>query len=196
MADAQQRTVCPSGLGNVNGPVVFVASSVCVMSQNTPLFPLVAGIITAFTFAASIFLSGDMSFANPIGPAPVANKAAASQPPLRQPLSRRPQEPAPQLRQSFTVHRPSARSQLDENDALAALESLHFALSEVADGSSYVWHRSHGGLSGVVQIAASFRGSDDRICRRAIVVFTSGGDSERTETIACREASGVWKIEG
>lgn len=161
------------------------------MSQKTSLFPLLAGAITAFTFAASVFLIGDTSFAGPLGSSPITNEAAATAPAERQPPASR-----PPLRNSFTDHRPSARRQLDDNDALAALESLHFALSEVADGSSYVWHRSHGGLSGVVQIAASFRGPDDRICRRAVVVFTSGSDSERTETIACREASGVWKIEG
>ena len=32
---------------------------------------------------------------------------------------------------------------LDESDEIAALQSVQYALSEVADGSSYIWHRSN-----------------------------------------------------
>ena len=40
---------------------------------------------------------------------------------------------------------------LDEYDEIAALEAIRVALTEVGDGTTYVWHRQHGRLSGIVQ---------------------------------------------
>ena len=39
--------------------------------------------------------------------------------------------------------------QLDARDEVAALERIQYALSEVGDGSTYVWKRWHGRLSGI-----------------------------------------------
>src|SRR3990170_5020830 len=38
---------------------------------------------------------------------------------------------------------------LSSKDEFAALEAVHLALTEVGDGSSYVWHQKNGPLSGV-----------------------------------------------
>ena len=45
---------------------------------------------------------------------------------------------------------------LDENDEIAALEAIRVALTEVGDGGTYVWHRQHGRLSGIVQPTLRF----------------------------------------
>ena len=85
---------------------------------------------------------------------------------------------------------------LDESDEIAALESVQFALSEVADGSSYVWHRSNGRLSGIVKPMSSFKDTHGSVCRHVLVVFNSTDLTKKTEAVACRLATGVWQLEG
>ncbi len=85
---------------------------------------------------------------------------------------------------------------LDSRDRLAALESVQYALSEVGDGSSYVWHRGHGKLSGIVRPTASFKDTDGKICRHVVVMLSSGKISKKTEAIACRLKTGIWQLDG
>jgi hypothetical protein len=100
---------------------------------------------------------------------------------------------------------PSARFQpqprdfkalLDENDEIAALEAIRVALSEVGDGSTFVWHRRHGRLSGLVQPTSSFKDPAGRICRHILLIMNSGGYTGRTEGVACRLEDGRWQLEG
>jgi len=84
----------------------------------------------------------------------------------------------------------------DATDKRAALESVQYALSEIGDGSSYVWHRGHGKLSGVVQPTQSFKDAQGRICRHFVVMLASGTYSKRTETVACRMDNGIWQLDG
>src|SRR5262249_45549449 len=85
---------------------------------------------------------------------------------------------------------------LEASDEIATLEALHLALTGVGDGSSYVWHRRNGRLSGVIQPTASFVDRAGRVCRHLILVLSAGSYSKRTEGIACRLATGVWQLEG
>lgn len=82
------------------------------------------------------------------------------------------------------------------SDEIATLEAVHLALTEVSDGSSYVWRRRHGRLSGVVQPTASFMDAGGRVCRHIVVLLATGSYSRRTEGIACRLDSGGWRLEG
>jgi hypothetical protein len=84
----------------------------------------------------------------------------------------------------------------DESDEIAALSAIGRALREVADGSSYVWYRYHGHLSGVVQPTASFMDATGRICRHILVILTTGARTGRVEGIACRLPDGNWQLEG
>lgn len=84
----------------------------------------------------------------------------------------------------------------DIADQRAALESVQYALSEIGDGSSYVWHRGHGKLSGVVQPTQSFKDQQGKICRHFVVMLASGTYSKRTETVACRMTDGIWQLDG
>lgn len=88
------------------------------------------------------------------------------------------------------------RRPLDTSDEVAALESVQLALAEVGDGSSYVWHRYHGHLSGVVTPTASFRDAGGNVCRHLVVILTAGPRSKRTEGIACRLGDGRWQLQG
>ena len=86
------------------------------------------------------------------------------------------------------------RTLLTEHDQIATLQAVHFALSEVPDGASYVWHRSHGRLSGVVQITQSLKGGPTGLCRAFTVTLTSGDESRRLATAACRLADRSWQL--
>ena len=88
------------------------------------------------------------------------------------------------------------RGLLDQHDQTAVFQALHLALSEVADGSSYVWHRSHGRLSGVVQINGTTRNGAGSICRRMTIMLTSGTETRKIATSACRLADRSWQIVG
>ena len=89
-----------------------------------------------------------------------------------------------------------ARPRLDVTDELATLRALQLALNEVGDGSTYVWHRKNGRLSGIVKPTASFRDNKGLICRHIVVWLTSGSVTKKTETIACRQSDRVWTLEG
>lgn len=85
---------------------------------------------------------------------------------------------------------------LDENDEIATLEAIRVALTEVADGNSYVWHRRHGRLSGIVQPTVSFKDPAGRVCRHILLIMTVGAATGRAEGIACRLGDGRWQLDG
>lgn len=85
---------------------------------------------------------------------------------------------------------------LDDNDEIATLDAIRVALSEVGDGSTYVWHSQNGRLSGVIQPTASFKDTAGRVCRHIVLVLTTGVRSGRVEGVACRLADGRWQLEG
>lgn len=88
------------------------------------------------------------------------------------------------------------RPVFDVSDEIAALEAVHYALSQIGDGSSYVWHRRNGRLSGIVHPTASFKDITGQVCRHIVLELSSGDFARRTEGIACRLHTGVWQLEG
>ncbi len=88
------------------------------------------------------------------------------------------------------------KATLDDSDAIAALEAVQLALTEVGDGATYIWHRRHGRLSGAVQPTSSFKDGSGHICRHIVMALTSGSYSRKAEGIACRQRNGVWVLEG
>jgi hypothetical protein len=89
-----------------------------------------------------------------------------------------------------------SNAHLDVNDEIAALEAIRVALTEVGDGGTYVWHRQHGRLSGIVQPTASFKDTAGRVCRHILLIMTVGSAKGRAEGIACRLADGRWQLDG
>ncbi|MEZ5855928.1 MAG: hypothetical protein R3D67_14725 [Hyphomicrobiaceae bacterium] len=105
------------------------------------------------------------------------------------------------LRTGAEVTKPSTRTTIirpwfDRNDEAAALEAVQVALTEVGDGSSYVWYRQGGRLSGIVQPTQSFEDMLGRVCRHINVKLSIGAYSRHTSAIACRTADGSWVIDG
>ena len=151
------------------------------MNSNVSLFPLAAGGLTAFALVAALFVSSDFAVAEdakPAAPLPGCScPNSASQKPVKPKLA------------ELTMP-------LDESDEVAALESVQFALSEVADGSSYVWHRNNGRLSGIVKPLASFKDVHGSVCRHVVVVFNATDLTKKTEAVACRLTTGVWELDG
>ncbi|WP_287958995.1 RT0821/Lpp0805 family surface protein [Filomicrobium sp.] len=100
------------------------------------------------------------------------------------------------LRPKFAGLSAPAVTVFDVSDQRAALESVQYALTEISDGASYVWHRGHGKLSGVVQPTQSFKDANGKICRHFVVMLASGTYTKRTETVACRTEDGIWQLDG
>jgi hypothetical protein len=90
----------------------------------------------------------------------------------------------------------NASARLDENDEIAALEAIRVALTEVGDGGTYVWRRTHGRLSGIVQPTASFKDPAGRVCRHIVLTMSIGTATAKAEGIACRLADGRWQLDG
>jgi len=147
------------------------------MSPNASLFSVAAVGLTAFVLAAVILVSADFAHAaEPTsGATCLCPKAAGAN--------------ATKFKFAET------KILLDQNDEYAALESVQLALTEVADGSSYVWHRSHGRLSGLVKPLSSFKDTRGAVCRHAVVVLSGVEATKRTEIVACRLPTGIWQLE-
>jgi hypothetical protein len=160
------------------------------MRQHTDLFTIAAASTIGFVMAAMIILSPGSAFAaDPkASKAPQAGEGTCNCPASKEQLWSR-----PKFAEMPAVTTPVM---LDESDEMAALESVQFALSEVGDGASYIWHRNNGRLSGMVQPMTSFKDGQGQICRHVVVILTAGTNSKKAEGVACRLTSGQWKLEG
>jgi surface antigen len=148
------------------------------MSSNPFFFPLAAAGATAFALVAAIFVPYNYSLAADDG------VAAGARPELRAFDIR---TVVPEIKDAKIV--------LDQSDEYAALEAVHFGLTEVADGASYIWRRENGHLSGLVKPVASFKDTRGDVCRHAVVVLTAAEGSKSTEIVACRLPTGIWQVE-
>jgi hypothetical protein len=85
---------------------------------------------------------------------------------------------------------------LDENDEIATLEAIRVALTQVGDGSAYVWYRENSELHGIVRPTASFKDATGRVCRHIMLALSAGERMGTIEGIACRQDDGRWALEG
>ena len=148
------------------------------MSAHPSLVTLAAVVITGFVLAGHITLAADGAISDD---GRKARQASTS--------SVKPESPS-----GVTPVLHLAPRKLDEKDEIAALERIQYALNEVGDGSTYVWRRWHGGLSGVIHPTVSFKDKNGRICRHLVVLITTGERTKRIESIACRLPSGRWEL--
>jgi surface antigen len=149
------------------------------MSAHSSLVTLAAVVITAFALASEILIGSRLAVADEnwqtqVHPSRASTEAAVT----------------PTMKPNM------APTKLDMRDEIAALERIEYALSEVGDGSTYVWRRWHGRLSGVVHPTVSFKDDSGKICRHLVVLLTTGDRTRKIEGIACRMASGRWRLEG
>lgn len=150
------------------------------MRSDYSLFPLLAVGSTAFALVAAIFVSADFAHASDAKSAPAPSCSC----------------PESAGKSSSKPKFAAIQAPLDASDELAVLESVQLALTQVADGSSYVWHRSHGRLSGIVRPTASFKDHRGHVCRHILVVLNGTGETTKTEAIACRLETGGWELDG
>ncbi|MEZ5908022.1 MAG: hypothetical protein R3D31_04400 [Hyphomicrobiaceae bacterium] len=149
------------------------------------LMSLAATLAAAVLLVAYVLLSPDLANAEP----QAKPRAAADQPSRPATLERPPAQawrPAP----------PTRLPRLEPADRIATLEALHYTLSEVGDGTVYVWHREGGVLSGIFKPTRSFMESSGRICRHLVVMLSVGARTKRIEGIACRGLAGRWHLGG
>lgn len=159
------------------------------MRPSTTLLPWAAGGVTAFTLVAAIMISAEFALAG--SPDPVAQTDARAPSCACPGTSDRPQRP------KFADLKPQSDGRpLDAGDEMAALTSVQHALSNVADGATYVWHRRNGRLSGLIKPTSSFKSSEGSICRHIVVLLTSGIRTSKAEGVACRQSNGVWSLDG
>jgi len=142
------------------------------MSTHPSLVTLAAVVITGFVFVGQIFLESHTAIADD----PQWETRTYPSPATTEPVSPQPK--------------------LDITDEIAALERIQYALSEVGDGATYVWHRWHGRLSGIVHPTTSFKDASGQVCRHLVVLFTTGKRTKRIEGIACRLPTGRWQLDG
>ena len=142
-------------------------------------------------FAASLLAAGLVLSRQPLansanqGPAPDvatwAAETATDGPP-----------PAAKSSPSFDA----LRATLTPQDPVAVLEAVGYALGEVADGATYIWHRKDGQLQGAVRPITSFRDASGAICRRLGLTLTLGDASRWADIVACRDGDGHWVVGG
>ena len=88
------------------------------------------------------------------------------------------------------------QANLDEGDEIAALEAIRIALTEIGDGSTFVWRRANGRISGVVKPTSSFKNVDGRICRHIVILLAAAKRTGKIEGVACRLDNGRWELDG
>ncbi len=166
------------------------------MRSSLSLAPAMCGVASAVFLVAAIFLAPDLVRAQDNGnakPGPGSTGAGGSgcacpeQAPEGHKLWPKPR---------FAGTEPSAPARLDATDEISVLEAVHLALSEVGDGSTYVWHGRSGRVSGIVQPTTSFRDANGQICRHIVVGLSAEGYSRKVEGVACRLVNGSWRLEG
>jgi len=165
------------------------------MRETPSLVSLSAGALTAFAMVATIFLSSPEALAADPAEASAAaqERAAAQAPSCACPgTSSRRQKP----KYADLKSAPDDGRVLDAGDEVAALSSVQHALSATADGATYVWHRNNGRISGLIQPTSSFKNVDGTLCRHVVVMMTTGDKTRKAEGVACRDALGVWTLEG
>jgi surface antigen len=150
------------------------------MSSTASFFPIAAAGATAFALVAAVFVSAEFVWAaEPAGAQASATSAAAGC-------------LCPKSNEASRLT--DIRIDLDLSDEYAALESVQLALTEVPDGSSYVWHRE-GRMSGLVKPLSSFKSMRGEVCRHAVVVLSGPDSTKKTEIVACRLPTGVWQVQ-
>jgi hypothetical protein len=145
------------------------------MCAHSSLVTLAAIVITAFVLVAQILLCSGAALAE----APKWETRVY-----------------PETTPRITIRPLAPPNALDVRDEIAALERIQFALSEIGDGTTYVWRRWHGRLAGVIHPTSSFKDPSGKVCRHLMVLLTTGKRTSKMEGVACRLPSGRWQLEG
>ena len=174
------------------------------MRANDSLLPGLAVVATSVALIATVFIAPEFAFAGEAATAPPSQLMMPDDGEAADSTAQGPAAPScgcpsadtKPTKPKFAGLTAGPSSALDESDEVAALASLQVALTSVGDGSAYVWARSNGRLSGLVRPVSSFRNGDGQICRHVVVMLTTGLDTRKAESTACRLPGGRWQIGG
>ncbi|KAB2911994.1 MAG: hypothetical protein F9K29_20985 [Hyphomicrobiaceae bacterium] len=142
------------------------------------------------SLALSVAWSVVFALISPADPATAQQNKPAEPPPCTCPA------PSDSLQNRPRPKFAELKAELDENDEIAALEAIRVALTEVGDGSTYVWRRRHGRLNGIVRPTSSFKDGAGRVCRHIVFIVTAGAHTGKIEGVACRLPDGRWELDG
>ncbi|MGF1649835.1 MAG: RT0821/Lpp0805 family surface protein [Hyphomicrobiaceae bacterium] len=149
----------------------------CVRSSQADLS---TAVLTLLTGCGLVFLI--LSSASPVR----AERESGTAPVTAEPSS------APSNLKGTT---PDARKpRLGGQERAHMLEAIATALEEVPDGSTYVWHRTSGGLSAFIKPTAAFADRDGRVCRTIEVTIVLADRERAASGAACRETDGTWRL--
>ena len=159
------------------------------MRHSSCLASLAATVLVGVGLVSFVFMSSDFAAADDQAAKPNSGACAC-------PETQNSNPPNPWARPKVADLRSIPAPHLDESDEIAALDAIRIALTEVADGSTYVWHRHHGHLSGIIQPTQSFKDAAGNVCRHIVTMLTTGSKTEKLEAVACRLADGNWQLDG
>ena len=155
--------------GDTRNSIGSVSSISCVgLRMRTGVLSLAASAATALLFVS-------------LGILPVRQAVTEEVRPIPPPCTCPSPQQTPRVNPSLNPRPKFAGRHLDESDEVAALEAVSVALAQVGDGTSFVWHRGNGRLSGTVQPTSSFKDAAGRVCRHVIVSLASETRSGRLE---------------
>ena len=157
------------------------------MRSNSSLPVLGLLFATAVFLVAFVLLTDDFAYAADSATSDSATAASQGSAPLATPPGTVLALPAPRSRSQVAF---------DDSDAVAALDALDTALSEVGDGGTYVWRRRDGQLSGTARPTSSFKSASGQPCRHLVVTLQSRDRTRSLETIACRLPDKRWQLDG
>lgn len=155
------------------------------MRSESSLVSLACGMAAAVFIGAIVIVAPDSVRAEASQPGPSCSCPDSKAPDAGA-------KPQPQQKPKLA----DARPPLPRTAEIAAFEAIHLALSEVGDGSTYVWHGRDGVISGSVKPVASFKDASGRICRHILLSLSAGSVTRSTEGIACRLPDRSWQLEG
>ena len=161
------------------------------MRQHTRL----SGVAASLFFASVLVLPIRTAIADQ--PAPVAQPATATEPSPEDPMSWSANvAPPADAPANGLADLATLKSQLSAADHHAALEAMQYALTELGDGATFVWHRKAGLISGMVRPTASFVDARGAVCRHLVFKLSVANYSKQIEGDACRSKSKQWQVAG
>ncbi len=87
-------------------------------------------------------------------------------------------------------------NKLTDKDYDAALQAVHFALTEIEDGKIYHWRQDDNKLRGKVKPINAFKDKEGRLCRHIIYTLAIEKYRKTVEGVACRSINGGWSLSG
>jgi surface antigen len=86
----------------------------------------------------------------------------------------------------------SLHANLTESDVSLAATTMNAALEHAGHGETRTWHNPETGHAGAVMPQRTYLSEAGSYCRGYQETLTVDGRSERSSSIACRDADGLW----